>query len=90
MAKNDATKTEVPEAPEVPKVPEEPAEKMVTIRLPITRENSSDVFVRVNRRTWLIKRGETVTVPECVVEVLKNAESAMLEAIQFQTKNQKD
>ena len=48
------------------------------------------MFVRVNRRTWLIKRGETVTVPECVVEVLNNAESAMLEAIQFQTKNQKD
>lgn len=78
------------ETAQEPETLEEPAEKMVTIRLPLTRENSSDVFVRVNQRTWLIKRGETVTVPECVVEVLNNAESAMLEAIQFQNKNQKE
>ena len=64
-------------------------EKLVSIRLPLTRENQKDVFVRVNNRTWLIKRGVTVQVPECVVEVLNNSESAMLEAIEYQQKVQK-
>ena len=32
--------------------------------------------VRVNERTWLIKRGVEVEVPECVVEVLKRMEEA--------------
>lgn len=64
-------------------------EKLVSIRLPLTRENQKDVFVRVNTRTWLIKRGVTVQVPECVVEVLNNSESAMLEAIEYQQKVQK-
>ena len=68
----------------------EQEEKLVTIRLPLTRENQSDVFVRVNQRTWLIKRGETVQVPECVVEVLNNSEKAILEAIEYQNKVQKD
>ena len=64
-------------------------EKLVSIRLPLTRENQKDVFVRVNNRTWLIKRGVTVQVPECVVEVLNNSESAILEAIEYQQKVQK-
>lgn len=64
-------------------------EKLVSIRLPLTRENQKDVFVRVNTRTWLIKRGVTVQVPECVVEVLNNSESALLEAIEYQQKVQK-
>lgn len=64
-------------------------EKLVSIRLPLTRENQKDVFVRVNTRTWLIKRGVTVQVPECVVEVLNNSESAILEAIEYQQKVQK-
>lgn len=67
----------------------EQEEKLVTIRLPLTRENQKDVFVRVNHRTWLIKRGETVQVPECVVEVLNNSEKAILEGIEYQSKVQK-
>jgi hypothetical protein len=47
------------------------------------------VFVRVNHRTWLIKRGVTVEVPECVAEVLHNSETAMLEAMEYQGKVQK-
>lgn len=34
----------------------------------------------VNERTWLIKRGVEVEVPECVAEVLQNRER-MLETI---------
>lgn len=96
----DETKTNAPEAAEAPKDEtktkakadknvNELGEKLVTIRLPLTRENQKDVFVRVNHRTWLIKRGETVQVPECVVEVLNNSERAILEGIEYQNKVQK-
>ena len=59
---------------------ETPKEKMVKIRIPRTRANEDDVFVSVNMRTWLIKRGVEVEVPECVAEVLRHQEE-MLENI---------
>lgn len=71
------------------KTAESGSEKLVTIRLPLTKENQADVFVRVNQRTWLIKRGESVEVPECVVEVLRHSEEAMLEAMQYQQAHEK-
>lgn len=61
-----------------------PGETLVTIKLPLSKELQGDVFVRVNQRTWNIKRGEYVRVPECVVEVLNNSERATLEAIEYQ------
>jgi hypothetical protein len=55
----------------------EPAkEKVVKIRIPRLRDNQDDVFVGVNGRTWLIKRGVEVEVPECVAEVIRNSEEA--------------
>lgn len=65
---------------------ETPAEKTVKIRIPRDRKDQSDVFVSVNERTWLIKRGEEVEVPECVAEVLRNAERASEEAYDFEEK----
>lgn len=59
---------------------ETPKEKMVKIRIPRTRADEGDVFVSVNMRTWLIKRGVEVEVPECVAEVLRHQEE-MLENI---------
>ncbi len=89
----DETKTKTPENTEgeaqTKTETEDKGEKLVTIKLPITRENQKDVFVRVNHRTWLIKRGEYVQVPECVVEVLSNSEKAVLEGIEYQKKVQK-
>ena len=58
-------------------------EKKVKIRIPVTRENNADVYVSVNERSWLIKRGEEVEVPECVVEVLRNQEIALEKAYNF-------
>lgn len=58
-------------------------EKKVKIRIPISRENNSDVFVGVNGRSWLIKRGVEVEVPECVVEVLKHQEEALATAYNY-------
>ena len=52
----------------------------VKIKLPRERREQEDVFVGVNERTWLIKRGVEVEVPQCVAEVLMNREQ-MLESI---------
>lgn len=65
-------------------------EKMVKVRLPLTKTEKDDVFVRVNTRTWLIKRGEEVEIPECAAEVLQHAEEQMLEGLRYQEKVQKD
>lgn len=65
-------------------IQEEPKkEKLVTIRLPLTKEDSRPVYVRVNGRKWGIPRGKPVEVPECVAEVLEHAEEQMLQAIRF-------
>ena len=66
------------------KAPEGAKEKMVTIRLPLTRTEKDDVPVGVNGRTWLIKRGVDVEVPECVAEVLRHKEEMLEKAIEFE------
>ena len=50
-------------------------EKMVRIKLPIDPQNPKDLMVPVviNGYQWLIKRGETVEVPENVANILENA-----------------
>ena len=59
---------------------EETKEKMVKIKIHRTRADQEDVPVWVNNRSWLIKRGVEVEVPECVAEVLQHQEE-MLEKI---------
>ena len=51
-----------------------PKEKMVKIRIPKIKANQEDVPVWVNERSWLIKRGVEVEVPECVAEVIRHSE----------------
>lgn len=64
----------------------EAKEKMVKIKLPRARKDEDPVvFVSVNERTWLIKKGEEVEVPECVAEVFKNQEAMEEEAYEFDT-----
>ncbi|MGM9553143.1 MAG: hypothetical protein ACI3V2_02475 [Faecousia sp.] len=58
-------------------------EETVRIRLPKTKELQDDVFVSVNNRTWLIRRGVYVDVPACVAEVLQHAEEMAEEALRF-------
>lgn len=84
-----ATPKKAVEEPEIIEAEPE-AEKMVTIKLPLTRSEQDDVFVRVNQRTWQIKRGVTVTVPACVAEVLEHAEENMLAAIEYQNAHVKE
>lgn len=53
---------------------------MITVKIPRTRKDQEDVFVAVNNRTYIIKRGVPVDVPDFVYEVLQHQEE-MLEKI---------
>ena len=59
-------------------------EEKVTIRMPLTREEREDVFVGINGKSWLIKRGETVEVPWNVVKVLERQEKMLAQALEFE------
>lgn len=65
-------------------------EKMVKIRLPKTKVDEDDERVWVNHRSWQIKRGVEVEVPECVAEVLRNREMALEEIMLFKEANTND
>lgn len=65
------------------KATETAKEKLVKIRIPRERDRQDDVFVCVNGRTWLIKRGVEVEVPECVAEVIRNAEDVAEQAYAY-------
>jgi hypothetical protein len=54
-----------------------PKEKLVKVKIPKFKKNQEDVFVSVNERTWIVKRGVEVEVPECVAEVLKHQEEML-------------
>ena len=64
--------------------------KMVKIKLPKTRNEKDDVYVAVNGRSYLIKRGEYVEVPASVAEVLENREKMLNEAMEFEAQASKD
>ena len=54
------------------------------IKLPLTRTEKDDVYVCVNGESFLIKRGETVEVPDYVAEVLQHKEEMLAEAMEFE------
>jgi hypothetical protein len=60
------------------------APKKVKIKLPLTRNEQDDVYVAVNGKSYLIKRGETVEVPESVAEVLQHKEEMLSQALAFE------
>ena len=59
-------------------------EKTVRIKLPLTKSERDDVFVGLNGRTFLIKRGVEVDVPEGVAEILRNREEVLAQIIEFE------
>jgi hypothetical protein len=64
---------------------EKTTEKMVKIKIPLERGKANkDVYVSVNDRSWQIKRGVSVEVPECVAEVLQHEEEQLLKAAEYQ------
>ena len=68
---------------------ETPKEKMVKIRIPRTKADQEDVPVWVNNRSWLIKRGVEVEVPECVAEVLQHQEEVLESIMLFEEAHKK-
>jgi deoxycytidine triphosphate deaminase len=64
--------------------------KKVKIKLPLTRTEKDDVFVGINGKTYLIKRGETVEVPESVAWVLDRKERMLAKAMEFEAEAAKN
>ena len=60
------------------------APKKVKIRLPLTRTEKEDVFVAINGKTYLIKRGVDVEVPASVAEVLQHKENMLEKAMAYE------
>lgn len=76
MATNTTTEKEVKEV----------KEKMVKIRIPKEKGESEDFFVSVNGRTWLIKRGVEVEVPEICAEEIDHYYDAVEKADAYREK----
>ena len=62
----------------------------VTIRLPLSRSEKEDVYVAVNGKSYLIKRGEPVKVPASVAEVLQRREQMLEEALRYEAEQSSD
>lgn len=60
------------------------ADKKVKIKLPLTRSEKDDVYVCLNGASYLIKRGETVEVPEGVAEILQHREEMLATAMEYE------
>ena len=58
--------------------------KKVTIKLPLTRTEKDDVFVGINGKTYLIKRGVPVEVDENIARVLERREKVLSLAMDFE------
>ncbi len=58
--------------------------KKVKIKLPLTRTEKDDVYVCVNGKSYMIKRGVEVEVPDYVAEVLQHKEEMLAESMAFE------
>lgn len=59
------------------------SEKLVTVKLPRISGRGDAVYVSVGERSWRIKRGCEVSIPECAYDVLRNSELAEDKAIAY-------
>jgi len=75
-----ATKEKIEEVKEENESKNLYGEKEYTITLPLSRDRQDDVTVIVNGMVYKIQRGEEVTVPAAVYEVLMNSEKMRREA----------
>ena len=58
--------------------------KKVKIKLPLTRTEKDDVFVGINGKRYLVKRGVEVAVPAAVARVLARREKMLSIAMAFE------
>jgi hypothetical protein len=66
------------------------ATKMVKIKLPLTKTEKDDKYCAVNGKTYLIKRGVTVEVPDYVAEVLQHEEEMLSIRMAFEAEASKN
>lgn len=62
------------------------AQKKVKVKLPLTRTEKDDVFVGLNGKTYLIKRGVEAEVPEGVARILERKEKLLSIAMEYEAK----
>jgi hypothetical protein len=60
------------------------ATKKVKVKLPLTRNEKDDVWVGLNGKSYLIKRGEEVEVPYGVAKILERREKALIVAMEYE------
>lgn len=87
--KTDETSAEAIEKVDTTAKKEEPAkEETVRFKIPKGRSDieKQDVFVGVNGKSYLIKRGMEVEMPKSVIEVLENAEKQNEFALEYMEK----
>ena len=60
------------------------APEKVKIKIPLTRAESADVYVALNGKTYLIKRGVEVEVPAGVAEILQHKEDMLAVAMEYE------
>lgn len=66
------------------------ATKMVKIRLPLTRTETNDEYVAVNGKSYQIKRGQTVEVPDYVSEVIQSSEEMLSVSMAYEEEAKKN
>ena len=60
------------------------APKKVKIKLPLTRTEKNDVYVGLNGKGYLIKRGVEVEVPYGVAKILERREKMLSIAMEYE------
>ena len=63
------------------------AEQKVVIKLPLSRMEKDDVYVGLNGKSYLIKRGEEVEVPVGVAEILERKEEMIARALEYEMRS---
>lgn len=58
--------------------------KKVKVKLPLTRTEKDDVWVSLNGKSYLIKRGVDVEVPYGVAKILERKEKMLSLAMEFE------
>ena len=85
---NKATTPDAPESDKTTsknKANKKPATKKIKIKIPLTKQEKDDVYVAVNGKSYLIKRGVYVEVPVSVYEVLQHKEEMLMQAIEVES-----
>lgn len=83
----ETKKAEKPIA-EKPIIDESP--RMVNVFVPLARDDEEDaIFVSVNSKQYLVRKGETVAVPDFVADVIRNSEDMRFTATKFRNAHKK-